>query len=160
LGLATGTGMATNGVDFTGPGGQLLPLSVFFAAGQDKTTVDVEIFPLADAISSEGAENVQLSILPSSLYAIAGAPSATVVISDGQSIDLGAVSGRVFNDSNGDGAQTSGEAGAAGWQVVADLDQDGIVDAGEPTATTDGSGNYTIPGLAAGAYQLLLAPKA
>ena len=40
------------------------------------------------------------------------------------------------------------------WNVFADLDNDGELDAGEPTTTSDRGGNYALSGLSAGAYTI------
>ncbi|MEM1225399.1 MAG: Ig-like domain-containing protein [Planctomycetota bacterium] len=54
------------------------------------------------------------------------------------------VSGQVFNDLNGNGS-FAGDPGLSGVTVFLDLDGDGVLDASDPTATTDGSGNYVFP---------------
>lgn len=56
---------------------------------------------------------------------------------------LGSISGRVWNDQNGDG-NMGVEPGLAGWTVYVDQNADGAFNAGEPSATSDGGGNYTI----------------
>jgi len=63
-----------------------------------------------------------------------------------------AITGTVFNDANGDGAQDNGETGLAGVQVYADLDNFGYFVTGDPITVTNATGRYTLPGLAAGAY--------
>ncbi|WP_452231287.1 hypothetical protein, partial [Lacinutrix sp. MEBiC02595] len=40
--------------------------------------------------------------------------------------------------------------------VFADLDGDGVLDAGEPTATTAADGTYTIPGVPAGTVDIVV----
>ena len=73
-------------------------------------------------------------------------------------VDIGAVevqafiTGTVFNDANGDGAQDNGETGLAGVTVYADLGNVGYFVSGDPTTTTDAAGGYTLSGLAAGNY--------
>src|SRR5206468_4246270 len=52
------------------------------------------------------------------------------------------ISGRVYQDTNGDGAQGTGEAGLAGWTVYLDANNNGALDQGEASATTDTSGGY------------------
>ncbi len=64
----------------------------------------------------------------------------------------GAVSGRVFLDSNADGRLDPGERGLKGWIVFADLNRDGKLSPGEPMVVTDANGNYTISRLPAGKY--------
>src|SRR5262249_28261845 len=63
------------------------------------------------------------------------------------------ISGRVFQDTNGDGAPQAGEPAAAGWVVELDKNANGTVD---QTATTDANGNYSFSGLGNGIYRLRL----
>jgi serine-aspartate repeat-containing protein C/D/E len=67
-------------------------------------------------------------------------------------VGVAGVSGTVFEDDNGDGNQENGEIGLAGVQVYADLGNVGYFVAGDPTATTNASGVYTLEGLTAGNY--------
>ncbi len=63
---------------------------------------------------------------------------------------VGTVSGVVFNDRNGDGVQTAGEAGIGG--VVITL----FNSAGTPVTTTTGlNGSYLFTGIVAGAYTVV-----
>ncbi len=75
----------------------------------------------------------------------------------GSNVDIGAVevqsytvTGNVFNDLNGDGIQQTGEPGLANVTVYADLSNSGYFKAGDPTAITNSSGNYTISGVPEG----------
>jgi len=75
----------------------------------------------------------------------------------GSNVDIGAVevqsytvNGNVFNDLNGDGIQQTGEPGLANVTVYADLSNSGYFKAGDPTAITNSSGNYTISGVPEG----------
>lgn len=54
------------------------------------------------------------------------------------------VAGTEFEDVNANGVRDVGEAGVAGWTVFADLDNDGLLGAGEPFAVTDANGNYRL----------------
>jgi hypothetical protein len=67
-------------------------------------------------------------------------------------------SGVKFEDLDADGAaREAGEPGLAGWTIYVDLDDDGVFDAGEPSAVTaaddpltpnvDEAGSYTITGI-------------
>ncbi len=62
------------------------------------------------------------------------------------------VAGTVFNDANGDGTQNHGETGLAGVVVYADLGNVGYFVAGDPVATTNATGGYSLTGLLAGSY--------
>jgi hypothetical protein len=58
------------------------------------------------------------------------------------------ISGRVFNDSNGDGVRSADEAGLEGWDVLL-MRPDG----GSSAAKTDRKGYYIFTGLPPGAYR-------
>ncbi|MBP0492577.1 SdrD B-like domain-containing protein [Pararoseomonas indoligenes] len=87
--------------------------------------------------------------------------TASIAVSSGGTIsNVGAgayvpvsVSGRVFTDTNGDGIQGSGEAGATG-QTVQLLNAAGAVVA---TTTTGSGGAYSFTGLTPGQYQVQFA---
>jgi hypothetical protein len=66
----------------------------------------------------------------------------------------GSISSVVYNDYNGDQTQDNGEKGLAGWQVYADTNDNGIYDMGEPIATTNSTGHFTITGLQQGGYRI------
>lgn len=63
--------------------------------------------------------------------------------------DRGRVTGTLFNDADDDGIKDSGEGGLANWTVWIESDWNGILDAGERTEVTDGSGYYRFNNLAA-----------
>jgi serine-aspartate repeat-containing protein C/D/E len=66
-----------------------------------------------------------------------------------------AVTGAVFADLDGDGTRGPTEPRLIGWQVFLDRDNDGQFDVGEPTATSDGLGAYTLSGLTPGAAKVV-----
>jgi hypothetical protein len=55
--------------------------------------------------------------------------------------------GAKFDDRDGDGQQDAGEPGMAGWTVFGDLNDNGILDAGEPSTLTAAGGEYVLYGL-------------
>ena len=64
-------------------------------------------------------------------------------------------SGTKFEDLDADGAAwEAGEPGLAGWVIYVDYDDDGVLDAGEPSATTAADGSYTITGVNPGTYKV------
>jgi uncharacterized protein (DUF2141 family) len=65
---------------------------------------------------------------------------------------VGGISGSIFDDFNANGKQDGAETGAASFTVYADLNNNGALDSGEPTATTDANGNFTLANLAPGLY--------
>ena len=60
----------------------------------------------------------------------------------------------VVNDTNKDGKWSSGEVGITGRTVWIDLNNNGVLDAGEPTQTTGANGAFTFANLAAGTYDI------
>lgn len=152
--IAAGAGHATIGTDY-----ETIPVSVTFLAGE--SVKDLVITPRRDNQASEGAETVQLTIDPSSLYALSdldSLQSATVTIVDGPSIDNGSIAGQVFNDVDGDGSRGSGEQVIVNRGVLLDLDGDGLADAGEPVVYSNAAGTYQFADVAPGAYSVVLLP--
>ncbi|WP_452232643.1 hypothetical protein, partial [Lacinutrix sp. MEBiC02595] len=67
------------------------------------------------------------------------------------------VTGTVYNDEDGDGTQNGTETGfTSPVTVFADLDGNGVLDAGEPTATAATDGTYTIEGVPAGTVDIVV----
>jgi uncharacterized lipoprotein NlpE involved in copper resistance len=66
-----------------------------------------------------------------------GASAATLV-------ETGPIVGNVYDDSNDDSMQDSGEAGLPGWMVYLDTNGDGSYEPGEPSTTTDVNGNFAL----------------
>ncbi|MBN9521577.1 FG-GAP repeat protein [bacterium] len=66
----------------------------------------------------------------------------------------GAVSGVKFDDRNGDGVRGAGEPGLADVTIYADVNGNGRLDPGEPTAVTDDDGLYVLVVLVDGTYQI------
>ncbi|MFL5780534.1 MAG: SdrD B-like domain-containing protein, partial [Thermoleophilaceae bacterium] len=97
----------------------------------------------------------------------AGCAYGNFVIAGGAApsgIDFGgyqqqSVSGTSFDDSNGDGQRGAGEPGNAGATVWVDADDDGVLDAGEPSAVTDADGRYTIATAPSGTFKVREAPR-
>jgi hypothetical protein len=58
----------------------------------------------------------------------------------------------VFSDVQGNGTLTSASSGLSGVTVFVDLNGNGVLDPGEPSASTDTNGTYSIPNLTAGSY--------
>ncbi len=83
--------------------------------------------------------------------AIPATPDTTIGIGG---LAPGSISGRVFNDSDGDGLLDAGEGPRSGLTVFLDADADGLFDAGEASAVTDAAGLYGFAALAPGAYRI------
>jgi hypothetical protein len=63
---------------------------------------------------------------------------------------VGSISGEVFNDVKGTGVIVPGDPGEPGVLVYVDQNDSGQYQAGDPSATTNADGDYTISGLVAG----------
>jgi hypothetical protein len=75
----------------------------------------------------------------------------------GYRVQNASIGDTLWNDLNGDGVQDIGELGINGVTIdlIDDLNGNGAIDGGEPvlgTQTTNGSGGYDFPNLAAGKY--------
>jgi subtilisin-like proprotein convertase family protein len=62
------------------------------------------------------------------------------------------LSGRAYLDVYGIGQSQKGDPGLWGWTVFVDLNNSGTLAPGDPTAQTDGYGNYGFTGLGPGTY--------
>ncbi len=68
---------------------------------------------------------------------------------------FGTVSGVKWNDLDNDGTRDTSpelEPGLSGWTIFVDLDDDGVLDAGEPSAVTSGDGSYSIANVPSGRH--------
>ena len=61
----------------------------------------------------------------------------------------GVIRGQVFRDLDRDGIRDADELGQGGWKIYLDLNEDGILDTGEPSTFTDYQGEYSFSNLAA-----------
>jgi hypothetical protein len=81
-------------------------------------------------------QDVATPVTASAIFSVTGAP-----------VD---VAGTVVFDANQNTASDPGERGVAGMVVFADTNNNGILDAGEPSAVTDAQGHYVLHGLIEG----------
>ncbi len=63
-------------------------------------------------------------------------------------------SGMKFEDMDADGVKDPEDTGLAGWTIYVDYDNDGVLDAGEPSAVTAADGTYTISGIVPGTWRV------
>jgi hypothetical protein len=64
------------------------------------------------------------------------------------------IQGTKWNDLNGNGVKDAGEPGLAGWTIYIDQNNNGKLDSGEKSTTTDANGNYSFTNLEPGTYTL------
>ena len=62
--------------------------------------------------------------------------------------------GSIFNDVDADGAKDPSESALPGWTAFIDTNANGILDAGEQSATTDQTGQYVLADLRPGVYRV------
>jgi hypothetical protein len=67
---------------------------------------------------------------------------------------LGSISGKVFQDVNASGSQTTGEANFSNVRVYVDANRNGLYESTEKSALTDAAGNYSLTNFAAGSYRI------
>ncbi len=105
------------------------------------TTVDVNPFALA---SSEGGEAVYR-------VSVANAEVRNGLDFGNQQI-AGSLSGTEFEDRNENGLRDQDEPPLVGITIYLDANNNGVLNAGERTTTTDDNGNYTFDNLMPGEY--------
>ena len=71
----------------------------------------------------------------------------------------GTISGKVYDDANGNAVRDAGEGAVAGRQVYLDLLGIEVLTANDPVATTDTAGHYTFGNLAPANYLVRLVPQ-
>ncbi|MGB0904001.1 MAG: S8 family serine peptidase, partial [Mangrovicoccus sp.] len=81
------------------------------------------------------------------VLAIAGTGQATAT-----AWEAGVISGRLWNDADGDQSVSSREGGLSGWTVYLDANNNGQRDSGEVTSQSDMYGHYRFAGLSADTY--------
>ncbi len=70
------------------------------------------------------------------------------------STQTSSITGRVWEDSDGNQSQNGGESGLENISVYLDLNENGVLDLNEPTTDTDASGDYIFTNLDAGSYDV------
>lgn len=139
-------GTATAGTDY-----QNFPLTVTIPAGQ--AAVSVIVTPI-DAHETSPAQTVSVALASGSGYTLGPNTSATITIANDGGTGSASLSGTVYLDKNFNTYQDSGETGVSGIQLFLDKNGNGTFDIGEPTVTTNASGNYIFPNLVAGSYDI------
>lgn len=87
-------------------------------------------------------------------YSIAVESATLAAKKDFGVFQVGRISGNVFFDSNGNGAQENGEGGMTGYRIYIDQDNDGKFDSTEPFRRSDSSGGWGFEGMTYGTYNI------
>ena len=78
---------------------------------------------------------------------------AVAILDDGDGLpEGGIIHGRKWNDLNGNGVPDIGESGLPNWTIYLDANNNGSLDAGEKSTSTDSHGHFMFTGLTAGTY--------
>ena len=88
-------------------------------------------------------------------FTVTGGPSAKITSTAVVGNAVGTVTGKLFNDVDGNGQQNAGEGSLSGQTVFIDENHNATLDAGEPTAVTDSSGDYSIANVPAGNIRVI-----
>jgi len=123
-------------------GGLVPAIPVTILETQDLT---VPVDPNIDTITREGRQN-----------------PAPVSLASGQNLNginfgntqLGSISGIKFNDLNRDSLLTTGEPALAGWNIFIDANNNGTLEATEPSTVTNATGAYAFANIPPGNYSL------
>src|SRR5262249_18538655 len=67
---------------------------------------------------------------------------------------IGSITGAVWNDVNADGSRALSDPGLGGWTVWIDLNNNGALDTGEPSAISAAIGNFAFPSISVGTYHV------
>lgn len=98
---------------------------------------------------------MQTTADPAPIVAASGSDVAGVNFGNFRLISI---SGQKFGDTDGDAVKDTtpapGELGLQGWTIFLDDDNNGVLDTGETSTTTDANGNYSFPGLGPGTYRV------
>ena len=87
-------------------------------------------------------------------FTLTGGPSVTATSTAVVSPAVGTVTGRLFNDANGNGKKDADEGVLAGRTVFIDKNKNSKLDPGELSAVTNSSGVYTIANVPAGSIRV------
>ncbi len=113
-----------------------VPRSVEIAAGQASATFSI------DAVDDDLADGTQTVSVTALAYPFV-ATNDTVQVTDDEPLPVRQLRGLAWADLDGDGVRGRWEPPLTNWPVFLDVNQNGALDYGETSTTTDGSGEYT-----------------
>jgi sugar lactone lactonase YvrE len=129
--------------------------SVEFTPGLLTHSVTIPIHGDTDV---EGNESFLLHLSNASGGVIIDSQGRATIVDDDIAA-TGQLVGRLFEDLDEDGVLDNGEPGLSGWTIYLDSNADGQLNGGEPTAITDGNGQYRFEMLADGSYFIRQQPR-
>ena len=91
----------------------------------------------------------QTSINPAPIFTVSGSDVAGVSFGN---FEMVTIDGTKFEDLNGNRARNPGEPGIEGVTVFLDTNNNGVLDIGERSTTTDINGNYSFDNVGPGSY--------
>lgn len=129
----------------SGPPG-IFPAGGFFEGGIDVTA----IFGQNICVTRFLAETRSSQSLTATLHDFAGPTPFNVCAS---------ITGHKYHDRNGNGQEDTGEPALSGWTIFLDANNNGALDQGERSGTTDSGGNVTFANLTPGTYRVCEVPQ-
>lgn len=99
--------------------------------------------------TDSGWTNITPTVLPITLTAGEGDGPNNFV-----NFNLGQISGKKYEDLNGNGEDDIGEPDLGGWLIYIDANNNGQLDSGETSTSTGPSGNYAFSDLGPGTYRI------
>jgi protocatechuate 3,4-dioxygenase beta subunit len=94
---------------------------------------------------------VRTSTNPTDIVATSGGTFTNV---DFGNYRLVSISGKKYNDMNGNGVLDAGDAGLPNWTIFLDANGNGTLDGGETNVQTDANGDYSFQNIMAGTYKV------
>ena len=104
--------------------------------------------------SHTGILQIEVDSGSDELYKVLNKETINFTIQDNDAVNFGAISGRLWNDRDSNQIVDEGEQPLSGWTVFIDSNNNGQLDLGETSTTTNRAGWYLFEGLTPGAYNV------
>ncbi len=129
-------------------------LAIDLASAEEQRRRDSQLAPILLELLQDHDTGALTFPLLESPHKNQGPGDFAIRESGSQALPIGSISGRVFEDYNGDGRQAANEPGLAGQIVYLDLNGNGYLDPNEPQTRTNEKGEYRFLGLTPGIYRV------
>jgi GH25 family lysozyme M1 (1,4-beta-N-acetylmuramidase)/uncharacterized protein (DUF2141 family) len=126
------------------------------ASGQYSFTVNPGVYTVRQVMPAGWYQTVPLNNGARTATVTAGGTTNLFAFGSAR---YGSISGSVFRDSNGNGVRDANESGLSGWTVFLDADNDGRLDAGEVSTSSNAAGDWSLANLKAGTYTVRVVAK-